>query len=82
VAFLTRFTEKGKAVNETYRAQRAETPGKPPACLGEMIALGAAATEVKKPGDKEWATSGSAAAATINMVACKGGEMPEVVEPQ
>src|SRR5690348_14692338 len=53
VAYLERYTERGKAVMEQYRAEQKATPGQPPPSLGQLAALGLSATEVKRPGDKQ-----------------------------
>jgi hypothetical protein len=82
VAYLERYTEKGKAVVERYRAEQKANPGKPPASIGEMSALGRFATEVKRPGDKDWVNAASGANRMFTeAVKCKSGETPEQINP-
>lgn len=82
VAYLERYTEKGKAVMEKFRAEKKANPGVPPPSVGELSALGRAAKEVKRPGDKQWTNSATGAErGLVESLKCKDGQAPVVANP-
>jgi hypothetical protein len=73
VGYLERYTTKGKAAFEKYRAEQKAKPGVMPASLGEFASLGPAAMEVKRPGDAAWTNTAQKEALSITQFACPSG---------
>lgn len=73
VAYLERYTAKGKEVVERYRAEQKANPTVPPKSLGELAALGQGSMEVKKPGDEKWINMRDGAAMALTQYRCPDG---------
>lgn len=73
VAYLERYTQKGKEVVERYRAEQKANPTVPPKSLGEFAALGQGSMEVKKPGDDKWVNKREGGAVAMMQYSCPDG---------